>query len=123
VLGTAVRRALGDDLRIRRFAHAFAPLDEALARAVVDISGRGYLHYEASISRPRVGDFDTDLVVEFFRAFVANARINLHLDLLRGENAHHQVEALFKAAALALREAVRPDDSLREAPSTKGTIA
>ncbi|MBN1441229.1 MAG: imidazoleglycerol-phosphate dehydratase HisB, partial [Planctomycetes bacterium] len=100
-LGTAVRKALQGDLRIRRFASALIPLDESLARAVVDVSGRAYLHLGAEIARARVGEFDTDLVEEFFRAFVANARINLHLDLLRGTNAHHQIEALFKAAAVA----------------------
>jgi imidazoleglycerol-phosphate dehydratase len=123
VLGTALRQALGDDLRIQRFASAYAPLDDALARAVVDVSGRAHLAYAAAISRPLVGGFDTDLVREFFQAFAANARLNLHLDLLRGENAHHQVEALFKAAALALRAALERDEGLAGAPSTKGTIA
>jgi imidazoleglycerol-phosphate dehydratase len=121
-LGTAVREALGDDLRIQRFASAFAPLDDALARAVVDISGRAYLHYGVNISRPLVGELDTDLVREFFQAFVANSLINLHLDLLHGDNAHHQIEAVFKATALALRAAIRKDAGLREVPSTKGTL-
>jgi imidazoleglycerol-phosphate dehydratase len=123
VLGGALRTALGDDLRVRRFAHAYAPLDEALARAVVDLSGRSFLVYGVTISRPLVGSFDTDLVREFFQAFVANARLSLHLDLLRGGNAHHQIEALFKATALALHDATRLRDDLPDVPSTKGTIA
>ncbi|MCZ6794445.1 MAG: imidazoleglycerol-phosphate dehydratase HisB [Planctomycetota bacterium] len=122
-LGSALRSALGEDLRIRRFATAHAPLDEALVRAVVDVSGRSFLHYGIEISRPFIGTFDTDLVEEFFRAFVSNARLTLHLDLIRGRNAHHQVEATFKATALALREAVRREESLREVPSTKGTLS
>ena len=122
VLGSAIREALGDDLRIQRFAHAYAPLDDALARAVLDLSGRAYLHYGVAISRPLVGGFDTDLLREFFSALVSNAKINLHLDLIRGENAHHQIEALFKATALSLREAVRRVEDLREVPSTKGTL-
>ncbi len=122
VLGTALREALGSDLKVQRFAHAYAPLDDALARAVVDLSGRAYLHYGVTISRPTVGGFDTDLVREFFQAFTANAQINLHLDLLHGENAHHQIEAIFKATAIALRVAVARDASLTEVPSTKGTL-
>jgi len=122
-LGTALREALGSDLRIRRFAHAYAPLDDALARAVVDVSGRAVLHFGVKFSRPTVGGFDTDLVHEFFQAFVSNAKLNLHLDLLHGENTHHQVEALFKACALALRDAVARDADLNEVPSTKGTLS
>jgi len=122
-LGTAFRQALGKDLRIRRFAAAYAPLDEALARAVVDISGRSYLHYGVEVSRPLIGDFQSDLVEEFFRAFVTNASLNLHLDLVRGKNAHHEVEAVFKATALALREAVRREESLDGVLSTKGTLS
>ncbi len=122
-LGRAFREALGSDLRIRRFAHAYAPLDDALARAVVDLSGRPFLHYAAAIARPNVGGLDSDLLKEFFRSFAANAAINLHLDLLRGENAHHQVEAVFKAAALALGEAARKDPGLSETPSTKGRLS
>jgi imidazoleglycerol-phosphate dehydratase len=121
-LGTALRDALGADLRIRRFAHAYAPLDDALARAVVDVSGRAYLHFGVRMSRAVVGGFDTDLVHEFFQAFSSNAQLNLHIDLLHGDNAHHQIEAIFKAVALALREAVRREAGLREVPSTKGTL-
>ena len=123
VFGQALREALGEDLRIQRFAAAYAPLDDSLARAVVDISGRAYLHYGIEVSRPMVGDFDTDLVLEFFTALCANARLNLHLDLIRGHNAHHQLEASFKAFALALRSAVKLDGSLEEVPSTKGSLS
>lgn len=123
VLGRAFREALGKDLRIRRFAHAYAPLDDALARAVADASGRAYLHYGVAVSRPEVGGLEADLLKEFFRSFVANAGVNLHLDLLRGENAHHEVEAVFKAAAIALREAVRRDPSVAEPPSAKGRLS
>jgi len=121
-LGTAFREALGDDLRIRRFSSAYAPLDEALARVVIDISGRPYLHFAVDISAKRVGEFDADLVEEFYRAFVTNAGINLHADLIHGSNAHHQIEALFKATALALRAAVEREDGLKDVPSTKGTL-
>ena len=120
IVGIHQRR---DELRIRRFAAAYAPLDEALARAVVDISGRSYLHYGVEVSRPLIGDFQSDLVEEFFRAFVTNASLNLHLDLVRGKNAHHEVEAVFKATALALREAVRREESLAGVLSTKGTLS
>jgi imidazoleglycerol-phosphate dehydratase len=123
VLGTALREALGSDLRIVRFAHAYAPLDESLVRAVVDVSGRSHLWFDVDISRHKVGDFDTELVEEFFRAFTSNAKLTLHLELLHGTNSHHQIEATFKACALALRQALRPlsgGDTLR---STKGTLS
>jgi imidazoleglycerol-phosphate dehydratase len=122
-LGSALREALDSDLRIRRFAHAYAPLDDALARAVVDVSGRGYLQYSAEFRRARVGGFEVDLAREFFFALAANARINLHLAVLHGRNAHHQLEALFKALALALRDALALDSSLAEVPSTKGALS
>jgi imidazoleglycerol-phosphate dehydratase len=122
-LGSAIREALGPDLRIRRFAHAYAPLDDALARAVIDVSGRAYLHYTVKVSRARVGGFDVDLAREFFEALAQNARINLHLTLLHGRNSHHQLEAVFKAAALALRDALARDATLGEVPSTKGTLS
>lgn len=121
-LGTCLRRALGENLRIRRFAHAYAPLDDSLARVVIDVSGRSYLHFDVSLARPVVGGFDTDLVHEFFQALVANARINLHATLLHGENTHHQIEALFKALALSLRSAIELDGTLKEVPSTKGSL-
>jgi imidazoleglycerol-phosphate dehydratase len=121
-LGQALVEALGSERRIRRFASAYAPLDDALARAVVDVSGRSYLQYGVELSRPTVGGFDTDLVLEFFQSFVANAKINLHLDLLHGTNTHHQIEAVFKATALALRDALAVDPTLKDVPSTKGTL-
>ena len=121
-LGTAFREALGSDLRIVRFASAYAPLDESLARAVVDISGRSTLGWGVEIARARVGEFDTDLVEEFFTAFTSNARLTLHLDLIRGTNAHHQIEAVFKATALALRQACQRDAALQGVPSTKGAL-
>jgi len=120
-LGTALREALGGDLCIRRFASAYAPLDDALARVVVDVSGRSYLHWGVQISRERVGEFDTDLVEEFFVAFTSNARLNLHVDLINGRNAHHQIEAIFKATALALRDALRVEGGTL--PSTKGALS
>jgi imidazoleglycerol-phosphate dehydratase len=122
VLGTAIRQALGGELRIRRFAHAYAPLDDALARAVVDVSGRGYLRYKARIRRAKIGNFEADLAREFFSALAANARMNLHLSVLYGKNGHHQIEALFKALALALRDALAVDRDLSAVPSTKGSL-
>ena len=121
-LGAALREALGKDLRVRRFAHAYAPLDDALARAVVDLSGRGWLHYHAEIRRAKVGELEVDLVHEFLHALAANLKANLHVEVLHGRNAHHQVEALFKALALALRDAMARDVSLSSVPSTKGSL-
>jgi imidazoleglycerol-phosphate dehydratase len=122
-LGTLVREALGADLRIERFGHAYAPLDESLARVVIDICGRSHLEYHVEFSRQWIGTFDADLVREFFVAFAANARLTLHVDLLRGTNTHHQVESVFKAFAIALRHATRRDASLRDVPSTKGVLS
>ena len=122
-LGRALRQALGDGTGIHRFASAHAPLDEALVLAVVDISGRPYLHYGVPVPRQRLGDYDTDLTEEFFRAFAMNAGITLHLLLVHGRNAHHIVEASFKALALALDRAVARDPRIEGVPSTKGTLA
>lgn len=124
VLGQTLREALGERRGIARFGSAYAPMDEALARAVVDISGRPYLVYETGpVALPeRVGTFDTQLVEEFWRAFATEARITLHLDLLRGRNAHHACEALFKAAGLALRTATRVETAGGAVPSTKGVL-
>ena len=122
-LGQAFIKAIGDKSGIRRYGHAYVPLDEALSRVVIDLSGRPGLTMKVEFVRPRIGDFDVDLVHEFFQAFVSNAKLNLHLDLLHGENTHHQVEALFKACALALRDAVARDADLNEVPSTKGTLS
>jgi imidazoleglycerol-phosphate dehydratase len=119
VLGQALSRALGDKRGIARFGSAHAPMDEALARAVVDISGRPFLVYEAPGVAPWVGRFDTALAEEFWRAFVNNAAITLHLDLLRGKNAHHALEALFKSTGLALHAATRIIVQGGAIPSTK----
>jgi imidazoleglycerol-phosphate dehydratase len=124
-LGAAFGEALGEKRGIVRFADAAVPLDEALVRAVVDISGRAFLHFqvEAPGSQPRVGDFDVALSAEFWRAFATEARITLHLDGIRGVNAHHIVEATFKAAARALDAATRLDPRRASlVPSTKGVL-
>jgi imidazoleglycerol-phosphate dehydratase len=125
VLGGAFGEALGEKRGIVRYADATVPLDEALVRAVVDISGRPFLHFDVPqpAEQPRIGDFDAALSAEFWRAFATEARITLHLDGLRGVNAHHVVEATFKAAARALDAATRIDPRRAEAvPSTKGTL-
>jgi imidazoleglycerol-phosphate dehydratase len=124
VLGQALRDALGERRGIARFGSAYAPMDESLARAVVDISGRPYLVYETGpvALSERVGRFDTALAEEFWRAFATEARITLHLDLIRGRNAHHALEASFKAAGLALRAAVRVETPGGAVPSTKGVL-
>lgn len=122
-LGRAFREAVGDGEGISRFASAYAPLDEALALAVVDVSGRPYLHYAVPLARQRLGAYDTDLTEEFFRAFAMNAGITLHLLLVNGRNAHHIVEATFKALALALDRATQSDPRAPGPPSTKGTLA
>lgn len=121
-LGRAFRDALGDKAHIARYGHAYVPMDEALARAAVDLSGRFYLHFEATFSRERVGKLSTEMVQHFWYSFAEHACCNLHIDLLRGENAHHQVEAIFKASARALRMAVQRDPSRARMPSTKGTL-
>jgi imidazoleglycerol-phosphate dehydratase len=125
VLGAAFAEALGEKRGVTRFADATVPLDEALVRAVVDLSGRPFLHFEVPLppDQARIGDFDAALAAEFWRAFATEARITLHLDGLRGGNAHHVVEATFKAAARALRLATRIDPSrAEEVPSTKGVL-
>ena len=124
VLGTAIRQALGDRAGIARYGHAYAPLDEALARCVVDVSGRPYLHFEAVMPEPSIGaDFASSLVEEFWRALVVNAGLTVHIDLIRAHNAHHAAEAIFKASALALRDATRVTGDPRRVPSTKGMLA
>jgi imidazoleglycerol-phosphate dehydratase len=123
-LGQAFRQALGDRAGIARFGTAVAPLDEALARGVVDCSGRPYLHFEAAMPEPMIGaDFASSLVVVFWRAMAMNAYLTMLIDLLRGRNAHHAAEAIFKAAALALREATRLTGDQMAIPSTKGILA
>jgi imidazoleglycerol-phosphate dehydratase len=125
VLGGAFDEALGDKRGISRYADATVPLDEAVVRAVVDISGRPFLHFqvETPANQPMIGDFDATLAGEFWRAFATEARITLHLDRVRGDNAHHIVEATFKAAARALDAATRPDPRrAASVPSTKGVL-
>jgi len=122
-LGQAVFKALGDKRGLRRFGHAYAPLDEALSRVVVDLSGRPGLEFHVEFTRARVGEFDVDLTHEFFQGFVNHAQATLHIDNLRGDNAHHQCETVFKAFARALRTAVEIDPRQGGAmPSTKGTL-
>ena len=123
VFGQALAKAVGDKQGVWRYGHAYVPLDEALSRAVVDLSGRPGLEYHCAFVRPRIGDFDVDLLREFFQGFVNHAQVTLHLDNLRGANAHHQAETLFKAFGRALRMAVAFDPrSTGEVPSTKGSL-
>ena len=122
VFGQAVAAALGDKRGIYRYGHAYVPLDEALSRAVVDISGRPGLFCEVAFTRARVGDFDIDLLREFFQGFVNHAQVTLHLDNLKGVNAHHQAETLFKAFGRALRMALATDPRTLDTPSTKGAL-
>ena len=122
-LGQAFARALGDRKGIRRYGHAYVPLDEALSRVVVDFSGRPGLHYFVTYTRARIGQFDVDLAREFFQGFVNHAGVTLHIDNLRGDNAHHQCETIFKAFGRALRMAAERDERQAGAiPSTKGTL-
>jgi len=123
VLGQAIAQALGDRAGIRRYADALVPLDEALVRAVVDVSGRPFLSYHVDIAKWQLlGDYDVFLTPEFFRAVVLNAGLTVHLDLIRGDNPHHIVEATFKAFARALEQAIRPDPRVVGVPSTKGVL-
>lgn len=123
VLGQALNEALGDKSGLTRYGHAYVPLDEALSRVVVDLSGRPGLFYDVDYTRGRVGDFDLDLLREFFQGFVNHGMLTLHLDNLKGENAHHQAETLFKAFGRALRMAVAVDARMGSAvPSTKGSL-
>jgi len=122
-LGQAFARAAGDKTGLRRYGCAYVPLDEALSRVVIDLSGRPGLFYHVPYTRARIGAFDVDLAREFFQGFVNHALITLHIDNLRGENAHHQCETVFKAFGRALREAVEPDPrSSGVVPSTKGVL-
>jgi imidazoleglycerol-phosphate dehydratase len=122
-LGQAVAKAVGDRKGVRRFGHAYVPLDEALSRVVVDFSGRPGLEFHVPFTRALIGEFDVDLVHEFFQGFVNHAQVTLHVDNLRGANAHHQAETAFKAFGRALRMAVEPDPrAAGTVPSTKGTL-
>jgi imidazoleglycerol-phosphate dehydratase len=122
-LGQAVARAVGDKKGIRRYGHAYVPLDEALSRVVIDFSGRPGLEYHVEFKRALIGEFDVDLVHEFFQGFANHAQVTLHVDNLRGDNAHHQCETMFKAFGRALRMAVELDArAAGTVPSTKGTL-
>ena len=121
-LGQAISNALGDKVGITRFGHAYAPLDEALSRTVIDISGRPGLEFRCEWKRPVVGDFDLDLINEFFQGFVNHSFITVHIDNLFGNNAHHQCESVFKSFARALRTAVCIDLDSKKVPSTKGVL-
>jgi imidazoleglycerol-phosphate dehydratase len=122
-LGQALRLALGDKAGVRRYGHAYVPLDEALARVVVDLSGRPGLVFQVEFPRSHIGQFDVDLVHEFFQGLVNHALLTLHIDCLRGVNAHHIAETVFKAFGRALRMAVEPDPrAATEIPSTKGCL-
>ena len=121
--GQAFAQALGDKKGIRRYGHAYVPLDEALSRVVIDLSGRPGLEYHVDYTRARIGEFDVDLFLEFFRGFINHAGMTLHIDNLRGINAHHQAETIFKAFGRALRMAVEPDARMGDVlPSTKGSL-
>ena len=122
-LGQAFAQALGDKRGITRYGHAYVPLDEALSRVVLDCSGRPGLHMDVRFSAGMIGQLDTQLVFEFFQGFVNQAGVSLHIDNLKGQNAHHQCETIFKAFARALRMAITPDPRMAGTiPSTKGTL-
>ena len=121
-LGQAFAKAIGDKVGVRRYGHAYVPLDEALSRVVVDLSGRPGLDMKIDFVRARIGEFDVDLVHEFFQGFANHAQVTLHIDNLRGTNAHHQAETAFKAFGRALRMAVEMDPRVSGVPSTKGTL-
>ena len=122
-LGQAFLKAIGDKAGIRRYGHAYVPLDEALSRVVLDFSGRPGLEYHVKFTRALIGEFDVDLMHEFFQGFVNHAQVTLHIDNLRGDNAHHQCETVFKAFGRALRMAVEPDPRAQgSVPSTKGSL-
>ena len=122
-LGQAFAKAIGDKKGVRRYGHAYVPLDEALSRVVIDLSGRPGLEYAVDYARGLVGDFDIDLVYEFFQGFVNHAQVTLHIDNLKGRNAHHQAETIFKAFGRALRMAAEADPRAGGLlPSTKGSL-
>ena len=122
-LGQAFSEAVGDKKGIRRYGHAYVPLDEALSRVVIDFSGRPGLEYNVSFSRPLVGEFDVDLFFEFFQGFVNHAMVTLHVDNIKGQNAHHQIETVFKAFGRAMRFALEEDPGMNDQlPSTKGSL-
>ncbi|OPY57332.1 MAG: Imidazoleglycerol-phosphate dehydratase [Pelotomaculum sp. PtaU1.Bin035] len=120
-LGRAIKSALGGKYGINRYGHAIIPMDEALAMAVVDLSGRGFLAFDVALPAQRIGNFDTELVEEFFRAVATNGEFNLHIRLLAGNNTHHIIESIFKALGRSLREATSAGNG-EGIPSTKGTL-
>ena len=121
-MGQALRQALGDKRGVVRFGHAYVPLDEALSRCVIDLSGRPWLHFGVEFKARQIGDMPTELFEDFFWALADHGRLNIHLDTLRGRNAHHIAETLFKSAARALSMAVALDPRMRDVPSTKGSL-
>ncbi len=122
-LGQAFHRALGDKVGIRRYGHAYVPLDEALSRVVIDFSGRPGLHYNVEYPRARVGDFDVDLIIEFLQGFVNHAHVTLHVDNLKGTNSHHIAETIFKALGRTMRFACEMDPRMADQlPTTKGAL-
>jgi len=122
-IGQALSKALGDRRGIRRYAHAYLPMDEAMSRAAIDVSGRPYLIWKVAFTGPKIGDMDTELFKEWFQAFAQNAGITLHMENLYGDNNHHIVESCYKALARALRGAIEIDPRTADAiPSTKGTL-
>lgn len=122
-LGMAIKGAVGDKKGITRYGHAYVPLDEALSRVVIDLSGRPGLVFNADFTRESIGNFETELVSEFFQGFVNHAQATLHIDCLRGHNSHHQVETIFKAFGRALRIALSTDERMADQlPSTKGSL-
>jgi imidazoleglycerol-phosphate dehydratase len=121
-LGQALAKAIGDKKGVQRYGHAYVPLDEALSRVVIDLSGRPGLEFNIAFTRARIGEFDVDLVHEFFQGFVNHALVTLHVDNLSGTNAHHQAETAFKAFGRALRMAVELDPRTAGVPSTKGSL-
>lgn len=122
-LGQAFKQALGDKVGLRRYGHAYVPLDEALSRVVVDFSGRPGLHYAVDYPRARVGDFDVDLIIEFLQGFVNHAQVTMHVDNLKGTNSHHIAETIFKALGRTLRFACEIDPRMSDQlPSTKGAL-
>ena len=121
-LGQALREALGDKKGIVRFGHAYVPLDEALSRCVIDLSGRPYLHYDVTFKARQIGAMPTELFEDFFWALADHGRLNIHLESIRGRNAHHIAETLFKSASRALSMAVALDPRVKGVPSTKGSL-
>ena len=122
VLGQALRQALGDKAGINRYGTSFVPMDETLGMASLDLSGRSYLVFEADFDNPKLGNFDTELVEEFFQALAFNLQMNLHLKILHGKNSHHKAESLFKATGRALREAITINPEIHGVNSTKGLL-